>query len=241
MSKKIKIIFALILLIVLVYGILFSPLTLIDKVEVSNIGQVNSNFDESLLEINDNFFLFSEASFNEKILATGLVESMKIQKKFPNTVHLELTWKTPLIAIKSAERNIIIDKNGYVLYIDNESMNLDIIEGVTVKFSKIGEVIKTTNDMVFENAVNLYLLVQANRELFVPELSLSNIVIYNDKIIQNIGEYFDIYYGDGSELDDKFSKAIAIYNELSKKEVNSGIINVSRKDQYIYETWKPIQ
>ncbi len=91
---------------------------------------------------------------------------------------------------------------------------------------------------MLENAVNLYLYMLENEHLYVSNPLKPNIVIKGNNIYQIINSKYKIDFGDGEDIEDKFSKAVTIYNEMTGKAVKSGIINVSRHNHYVYETWK---
>lgn len=228
----------LIALIILGAILLFSPLFDVRKVKLVEINERNSNFDPSYFEIDENFILFNSSNYEKKLLDTGLIDRVEVDKQFFCELELKITWKKPLVSVRSGDSGIILDSRGYVLYISESNRNLDQIDGVIVKSARIGEPIITENDFMLENAVNLYLLILENKHLFAnPELE-AKIAIKNNCIIQVLGPEFDINYGDGSDIKERFSKALAIYNSLLEKQVTSGTINVSRKNHYVYETWK---
>lgn len=228
------------LLLLIIFGaiLLFSPLFDVRKVKLVETNERNSNFDPSYFEIDENFFLFNASKYEKKLLDTGLIERIEVDKQFFCDLELKITWKKPLISVRSGDSDIILDSRGYVLYISESNRNLDRIDGVIVKSARIGEPVITENDFMLENAVNLYLLILENKALFANPALEAKIAIKNNCIVQVLGPEFDINYGDGSDIKERFSKALSIYNSLYEKQVTSGTINVSRKNHYVYETWK---
>lgn len=234
-KKKLKrILFVLIILIM----ILISPIFKVRKVVIHDDGIRNGNFDLSDFNLEKNIFLLSKSKLEESLFESGFIDSVKIEKKFFCELHLTIKWKKPLISLKSGDSYIILDHKGYVLYISENDMGLDCIEGVIVKSARIGHPVISKNDFILENAVNLYLLINENRHLYAnPEIE-AKLMVKKDAIIQILQPEYIINYGDGSDLQERFSKAISIYNNLYEKQVSTGIINVSRKNHYVYETWK---
>ncbi len=246
-KKKFLIIFFIVLLVIGAFVLNFK----IFNVTLNETGQHNDNiygilnegvFSLSLTEY-ENYFFFDTEEYEDKILKTGLVEEISVEKDFPEVI-INLKWRTPIISLESGNSNIILDKDGYVLYIVDEDKKMNFqnhigsISGVIVKSARIGEPIITENDYMLENAVNLYLLIVSNKELFTLEELKPDIKIDNDRIVQVINKKYYIDFGDGSEMKDKFSKAVTIYNKMCEKQVTTGIINVSRKNHYVYETWE---
>ncbi len=218
------------------------------NVVLNETGVHNVNIDSVVTEdifdlSHEKYLLFDTEEYRQKLLKTGLIEEVSVEKNYFDVI-INLKWRTPIISVESGNSNIILDKDGYVLYILNQEQKMDfqnkigVISGLVVKSARLGEPVITENDHILENAVNLYLLILNNKELFTLEYLIPNIKIEQDRIIQVINPKFYIDFGDGSEIEDKFSKAVAIFNKMCEKQVTTGIINVSRKNHYVYETWK---
>ncbi len=238
MSRKKKILFIL-GAIAMVLLFLLSPIFKVREVVLVDKGEKNTNFDVEKFVIDENFFLFNTEKYEKELISTGLIESVTIDKDFFCKLRVEITWRSPIISLKSGNSDIILDKNGYVLYINEQKdKELGSIAGVIVKSARIGKPIITENDYMLINAVNLYLLILENEGLFATGRMEPNIVIEGGNIIHEINPKYKMNFGDGSQIEEKFSKALAIYNNLSEKGITSGVINVSRKNHYVYEILK---
>ncbi len=206
-----------ILLIIILFMFTLSPVFKIRSVEIIDLGKPNENFPSELLQTSSNIFLFDSDAYSKKIIDTGLVEEVQVEKKFFLNLLTKIKWREPFIAIKSGEKKVVLDKYSYVIYIDNldKESKVGIIDGVTVKSARIGEPIIIDNDYILENTVYLYLLTLTNKSFSISP----NFVIRNNKIMLKISEKYEIDFGDGSNAVERFSRALDMYEELSKKKL----------------------
>ncbi len=137
MIKKKHLILTIIFIAVLIL-VLLSPLFKVRTVEIVDKGLRNKNFDKKFFTIDSNFFLFDDSSYKDEVIDTGLVQKVEVKKEFFCKVVVEITWRDALISLKSGDRYIILDKDGYVLYIDKTDRGHGCIDGVIVKSSRIG-------------------------------------------------------------------------------------------------------
>lgn len=236
MKKNHIIVFVIFLLLSL--GVALSPLCNVKSVEVVNIGEENPNFDADLLTISSNFFLFNSKELTDKMMEDGLIASVKIEKKWFLKLKVTIEWKQPVIYLKSSDLYAALDREGYVLNFVETLPEEGYIDGIVVKYAKIGEVVSTENDYITKNAVHLHFLFAENSEI-VPGLSLKpRISVVGTDIIQSISDDYLINFGDGEEAEERFKRAIAICEELARKGVKNGIINLRRKNHSVYEAWK---
>lgn len=240
MKKKNNKKFALMILLFLLLGlgVCLSPLCNVKNVEIENIGEENSNFDKSLLDLKANFFLLDTRGLSDELMKTGLMDSVHIEKKWFLKLKVSIEWKKPVIYFKSSNLYAALDRQGYVIgFVENEP-ELGYIDGIVVKYAKIGEVVITENDYITKNAVLLHFLLEENSDI-IPGISLKpRISVKGTDIIQHISDDYIINFGDGDEAEEKFKRALSILDELSLKGTKNGIINLRRKNHSVYEAWK---
>lgn len=214
-----------------------TPFFYVKSVNINEINQRNHNFDMEIFDISLPYFYLDTDSIEKQALNSGLIKSISIDKNNFLELNIEITWKKAFITIESADKYVYIDEKGYVLYIENKSDELYCIEGLAVKSASVGHIIKTSDNQVLESSVNLLLLLDANPSIFQNAEKIRNVKIIKNEIIQIIGEKLWINYGNGENIEEKFKSAVLIYQDLVSKNVNTGIINVSRKDHNVYEPW----
>ncbi len=234
--RNIIIILAFLIVLSLLYVV--SPLSDVQDVVLINNGDPNPNLDSKLLDLKGNFWFFNTENLSNELMLTGLLDEVKVEKEFYCTVKITLTWKVPVISIKTADRFASLDKTGYVLYLDDVKKTDGFIDNLVVEYARIGEPIVTEDDALTANAVNIYFMFLENKDLFLEGAVKPDIRIIDGEIVQVISDQYWINFGDGNDYESKFAGAIAIYNDLKSKAVTTGIINVSRNNHYVYETWK---
>ncbi len=236
MSKKkivaISFLLLLILIAVLFFNVKVSNVTLSESFEVDS----ELNFDDMF--IGKRLFLINTAEFESEILATGLVETITVEKVLPNSLHLNIVWKKPVIAVKSAGKYVILSNDGYVLDIKKGYLGYDVVDGIIVKSAIVGSPVVTEDDKLTIGAVNLVTIMKDNANIFVGETVYPNIKVVDGNIIHEINDRYWINFGDGDNLLNRFKSAVAIYNFNYNNGVKTGIINVSIDNHAIYEAWK---
>lgn len=240
MKKKNRKLIILIFFLILIIFYSVSPLSNIKEVMLINNGEPNQNLNNDIFKLDDkNFWFYNTKNLSNELMRTGLLDEVKISKEFYCKLRIELKWKKPTVALRTGSNAFaVLDKMGYVLSIQDEQPSIGIIEGIVVKYARLGEPIVSENNALTTNAVNLYFIFAENADLFEGGAVKPNIKVDNKEIINVISDKYYFNFGDGSDYEEKFSKAVAIYNDLQKKQVTTGIINVSRKNHYVYETWK---
>lgn len=219
-------------------GVALSPICNVRGVELESIGPENPNFDKALIDIRSNFFLLDGKKLTETMMDTGLIDSVHIEKGWFLKLKLVVEWKRPVIFLKSSELYAALDREGYVLDFKEKQPDEGYIDGIVVRYAKIGEIVETENDFITKNAVQLHFLLKDNSDI-IPGLSLKpRIRVDGTDIIQFISDDFIINFGDGDEAEERFKRALGICEELMAKGVKNGIINLRRKNHSVYEPWK---
>lgn len=235
--KKKYVIIGLVLLVVGL-GLALSPLGKVMKVDVENIGPENENFDRALLDIRSNFFLLDTKALSDSLMATGLIDSVKIEKKWLLSLSIVIEWKRPVIYLKSSDLYAGLDRQGYVLGFVDKQPGGGYIDGIVVEYAKIGEIVKTENDYITKNAVHLHFLLEENSDMVAGMSLKPRITVEGTDIIQHMSDDFIINFGDGDEAEERFKRALSICEDLAAKGVKNGIINLRRKNHSVYEAWK---
>lgn len=134
--KKIKFITKIIIFILLMAGgiifALVSPIFNIQEIDVINNSNVPSDTIISLsgLSKDTNMFKFLKLVVENKIKENPYIEDVKIRRKMPNTIEIEVTERTPEYSIQVLESYAYINEQGYILEVLPENKGLPIIIGV---------------------------------------------------------------------------------------------------------------
>ncbi len=236
MNKK-RIFILSLLLSVFVLGIIVAMFK-VETVVVKDLNKSYTKVDFDKYLKGNSIFMLNPSKKEQKIKKCGLIEEIRISKVFPKKVIVEVLWKEPVIAMKTAGKFAYLSNDGFVLGLEAKNDNIDTIEGVIVKSAIIGNTIHTENNEQTIAGVNLIRIINDNKSIVKDDGFQSNVKIINGNLVQVINDKYWINFGDGKDIKEKFKKAIAIYNFNVDKGVTTGIINVSIDDHAIYEAWK---
>jgi cell division protein FtsQ len=236
-NKKIKFFLKLFFWIGLISGaIIFaltSPIFNIKNINVINNSEVSSDTIISLsgLKPDENIFRFYKGNVANKIKENSYIENIKIHRKLPNTIEIEVEERVAKYSIDYMGKYAYINTQGYILEISEDSKGLPIIQGITTKeeevvpgnrlnnedLSSLEEVIKITNsasengldgkvtsiDISDKNEYILYIEEEKKKVHLGDATNLSNKMLYVVAIMeQESGNEGDIYIN--GDLNNKF-------------------------------------
>lgn len=237
--RKFKVIFLFLLLLLFCAGVAFviSPFMNVREIKENHI---NAPIDTEIFAgLYDRNWLFtSEENFEQIILENNLVESAKVKKTSIWKLEITITWKTPFVAFVSGAFYVITDDKGIVLEVSQLPNAPYVIDGFRVKNSIVGKPIDSERVDLVESAVKLvYIFSEYAKKNEEFDLT-PDIVLIDGNLIQRINSKFCINFGTGYDPEEQFVSAASIYMDMKKKQINSGVINLSNPNQQIYEPWK---
>lgn len=234
-KKKIKrIIKWTTLLLLIVGGIIFalvSPIFNINEIQVINNNQISTETIISLsqLQIGQNIFKFKSSQVRKDIKTNPYVESIKVQRKFPNKIEITIEERQKNYNVEFLNGYAYINNQGYILEISEQKLDLPVIQGVSTEQNQI----VAGNRLNAEDLVKLETVIQImnickNYEL---EGKVSSIDIEDEDnyILYLEEEKKTINLGDESNLSNKMLYVSTILKENEGKEgtiyVNGDINN----------------
>lgn len=158
----------LIFLIALVYLLFFSSYFLVKSVtvvgnekisydDVQAVLQETENARNTLFFPKNNLFLIQGSTFAEKLKQKYFtIESVKVQKVFPNVIRVKIQEKTPVAVWQQNNTRFYVDQRGYV--VDRVPLALDtgaipvVINQVAGSIPDVGDYVMTSNAL--EHMVN---------------------------------------------------------------------------------------
>lgn len=223
-NKRIKFILKIVLLLAVILGgvvfALTSPIFNIKDIQVLNNDQVNSETIISLSELSteQNIFKFSSNKVIEKIKENPYIENVKIHRKFPNIIQIDIEERIPTYSIDYVGRYAIINNQGYVLEISDNNKELPIILNSKTAEGEISTN-QRLNDEDLEKLEDVLKIMSLARENNL-DTEVTNIDI-NDKNEYSIyleKEKKKIHLGDSSNLSNKMLYVVAILEQEKDKE-----------------------
>lgn len=236
-NKKIKFALKMFLILgIIIGGVTFtmvSPIFNIKDIQVSNNNQISAETIISLSEIKveENIFRFSSTKATNHIKENAYIESVKIHRKIPNTIQIEVEERTHNYSMDFLGKYAYINNQGYILEIAEDSKQKIILQGMATPeeqvlvgnrlnnedLEKLEDVIKIMNiakeynldtkvtsiDIQNKNEYSLYLEEEKKKAHIGDNSNLSNKMLYVNAIIeQEKGKTGDIFVN--GDLNNKF-------------------------------------
>ena len=217
-NKKIKLVLKITLLIAIIAGgitfALVSPIFNIKQIQVLNNNKVSQEEIISLSELkpDENIFKFISSVVSDKIKSNAYIENVKIHRKLPNTIQINVTEREHTFSADFLGQYIYLNNQGYILEIAEESQSKIIIQGISTKedevivgkqlcdedLEKLEDVIKiidvskeynldtkiTSIEISDKNDYNMYLEEEQKRVYLGDNTNLSNKLLYVNSIIE---------------------------------------------------------
>lgn len=235
MTKGAKVLFSVIVAIVLLALLFSSPLFNIKTIEVEGNSKVS---DEKMISISSiqfhtNIFSMKKREAIEKIKTNSYIEDVKIARKLPSTVKIDVIEREPRYMLQFADSYVYINNQGYMLEISNEALEVPILIGFTTDLSNI----KAGNRINVEDLEKMNMVIKIFETVKSNDMGhlVSKIDISNEKnytiILESEGK--KVYLGDCSDLNTRILYLKAI---LEKSAGRSGeiFLNVDLNTQDVY-------
>ncbi|MGN1297941.1 MAG: cell division protein FtsQ/DivIB [Clostridia bacterium] len=223
-NRRIKFFLKLILFIGLISGaIIFaltSPIFNIKNINVINNSEVASDTVISLsgLKQEENIFRFYKGSVVNKIKENSYIENVKIRRKFPNTIEIEVEERVAKYSVDYMGKYAYINTQGYILEISEDSRGLPIIQGITTKEEEVVPGNRLNNEDLsrLEDAIKIMNSASENGlDRKVTSIDISDKDEYSIYLEE---EKKKVHLGDVTNLSNKMLYVVAIMEQESGKE-----------------------
>lgn len=222
-QKAIKWILILALLIVAILCAMFSPLFNIKKIEVQGNEIISKNEIISLsqIQLEENTFKLNKSQIKKQIKENAYIQSVIIVRNLPSEIVIKVEERKPAYLLEYAGSYVVIDKQGYMLEIKNEKMNLPVIQGAVTSTEefKVGNRLCTEDLEKLAEILRIVEIAQVNDIYTI----ITGIDIENAENIKLIFESEDkvAYLGDSSNMN---TKILMIKSIIEKEKGNPGEI-----------------
>lgn len=222
--KRIKFLLKLIIFVGLISGAMIfsltSPIFNIKKINVSNNSEISSDTVISLSGItqDENIFRFYKGSGTNKIKENPYIENVKIHRKLPNTVEIEVEERVAKYCVDYMQKYAYINIQGYILEISEDSKKLPIIYGITTNEEEVVPGNRLNNEDLsrLEDVIKI-MNATTEKELDgkVTGIDISD----KNKYILYLGEEKkNVHLGDATNLSNKMLYVVAIMEQEKEKE-----------------------
>ena len=222
--KRIKFILKIFLLLCVITGIIVfaftSPIFNIKDIKVINNSQITSENIISLsgIKTGENLFKFSSIKAQNGIKENPYIESVKVNRKFPNTIEIDVKERTATYSVDFLGKYAYINNQGYILEISEDSKNMTKILGITTPEDQIaaGNRLNEEDLEKLEDVLKMTAVMTENN--LNDKVTSIDIKDKNEYIIYLEEEQKTVHIGDSSNLNNKILYILAILEaEKGKK------------------------
>ncbi len=170
-----------------------------------------------------NYLIHSKSYIKDKILEIPMIDSVTVEKQFPNKIKLNIIYKEPFLKVVDNNIKVVIDEEGNVLAINKDIKTKFSVSGLELSYYKVNNKLKIHNNK--EILTNLIILIKLINK---SGIDINNKIDYNDNNVY-IYTYtgLKVNFGDCSNIEEKFNNFVNIYHDLMEKNINYGEIDVS--------------
>ena len=221
--KKIKFVLKIVILIAVIAGgtafALISPIFNIKDIQVINNIQVNSDTIVSLsgIKTGQNIFRFLKSKSIEKIKENPYIENIKIHRKLPSTIQIDVEERTPTYSIDYVGKYALINNQGYILEIVEDNRGLPIILNSITAQEEISAGQRLKDEDLEKLGDILKIMSSAKDNNLDTQVTNIDIKDKNNYSIYLEQEKKTIHLGDTSNLSNKMLYILAIIEQEKDK------------------------
>lgn len=226
-----RFIFSLVLLLVILLAciiyFLTTPIFNIINIEVTGNKKISADTYISLTQIqlnSTNIFAITKGNITKNIKQNAYVESVEVKRKLPNVLQINVTEREVAYQAKYNDQFIYIDKQGYILEINEEKQDIIKIDGLSTIQEAINVGQRLNNEDLNKLDTILKIVNYCNYNSIENEIQTidatdtSNYTIYFSKYGQVA------YLGDASNLSERI---LWLKTILEKENGNEGEIFIN--------------
>lgn len=218
-----------VLLIIVIAGIIYfltTPMFNITNIEV--IGNEKNSVDTYVsltkIELNStNIFEVTKNKITKNIKENPYVESVQIKRKLPSTLEINVTERKVSYQAEYNDNYIYLDKQGYVLELNEKKKDTIIIEGLETTKGAITEGQRLNNEDLFKLDTVLKLVNCCKYNSIQNEITSINVSDTNNYAIKFDNGEKTAYIGNNIKLNEK---VLSLKQVLEKEVGNKGEIFV---------------
>lgn len=211
------------IILILCGGITFlmvSPIFNIKEIEVVQNNRVSADTIKSLSRLNSNMniFRFWSANVEKQIEENAYIEDVKIKRKLPNKIQIEVIEREPRFSIQILNSYGYISSQGYILEINNNESALPVITGINTKEENRKVGYRLVEEDLYKLEEILKIMNTAKENNLDTKVTSIDISQKNEYIMTMQDEKKTIYLGDISNLSAKMVYIQGILEDNKDKE-----------------------
>lgn len=236
-NKRKSPLFIIILLLLLAgMGFLGYHLFNITSIEIKGNNEKQADYIIKLsgVEIGTNIFKINDATLKENIEKDSYLKFIGVEKKYPDKIIIEIKEKVPAAMIKEGNSSLVLDEEGYVLQIlqDTNGLSYPVLSGIDISNTAVGKQIVFADEAQrLTMQVVLNAIAKNDADNLIAAIDFIN--INNIKMTTSNG--IAVNFGNYSMAEKKilWIKGVLAYD---KQKIESGTIDVSTGE---FASYKP--
>lgn len=210
-----------------------SDVFIIKNVEImGNIMISESDIEKFIVDDNLHYFKSNQYDLKERLETYPKIKDCAITKVFPDGLNIIITERLPIVAIHYSEQYLLVDEDLYVVEVANDPRSFYVINEYSFDDFNIGYQMKDDHRYILKNAIDLALLVMYS------ELENTEMEIVDKKIEVSLSDTLKAKFGDGDNIESRFSNMIEVYFEITKNNNPSGVIDVSHDGLPVFQPFE---
>lgn len=220
----------ILILIISVGGILFSPLFSIKNINITEMEKYTESEMCEKLNLNkgENIFSFVLSNHKKTLKNDQYIEDIDIRMVLPDTIEIKVSERKVRGYVPFMGSYLYIDEYGRVLDVqDSYKTNLPIVEGLEFDSFKIGDTLDVDNEESFEVIVTIAQLITKYNILE----DIVRIDVKDPKNIKASMKNVEVLLGDLKDCDEKIRTMVAVMEQINDND--RGTLDLSDLSQPI--------
>lgn len=210
-----------------------SDVFIIKNVEIlGNIMISESEIEAFIMDDQLHYFKSNQYQLKEKLEEYPKIRNCVITKVFPDGLSIVISERLPVVAVLYSEQYLLVDEDLYVVEVTSEPRGYYVITGYSFDDFNVGKQINDDHRYILKNAIDLALLVMYS------ELVDTRMEIVDNDIKLYLNKGLKAEFGDGSNIESRFSSMIEVFFKVSDHENPSGVIDVSHDGLPVFQPFE---
>lgn len=177
------------------------------------------------IQTGKNMFEFDSSRVRDVLLADPYIKNVKIRRILMGTVRITVTERMEYAAVPYGESFVLLDNEGTVLRVTDESPTLPLLVGMTLVEMTPGEALAVEEAYLLTDTLELLQVVEQH-EVYFKKIDFSTVIVK--------AYIYDTFYCEGTpgNIRDNMESVEKLLYELYQQEITHGVVKVG-KDNYL--------
>ena len=170
------------------------------------------------IELEQNTFKISKSKIEQAIKTNAYIDSVKITRKLPETIEIKVVERKPAYMLTLGNAYVYMNKQGYLLEISQEKLEVPIITGILTQEEQIQEGNRLCTEDLPKLSSVIQIMDSANNNDIGKLITKINISDKQDYVLELKSEKKNVHVGDTSNLSTKMLYVKEVLQNEKKKE-----------------------